>query len=78
MALQDVERLYRALKTGATTEIDELTRSTPGVEKLFRDARAALIEDGMNEVMSLTAARRLIDGYAVDRPTPERPRGAAG
>jgi len=46
------------------------------VEKLFRDARAALIEDGTNEVMSLTAARRVIDGYAVDRPAPARPRAA--
>lgn len=33
------------------------------VEKLFRDARAALIEDGTNEVMSLTAARKIIDQY---------------
>jgi alkylation response protein AidB-like acyl-CoA dehydrogenase len=33
------------------------------VEKLFRDARAALIEDGTNEVMSLTAARKVIDAY---------------
>ncbi len=36
------------------------------VEKLFRDARAALIEDGTNEVMSLTAARKVIDGYVVE------------
>jgi alkylation response protein AidB-like acyl-CoA dehydrogenase len=33
------------------------------VEKLFRDARASLIEDGTNEVMSLTAARKIIDQY---------------
>ncbi len=33
------------------------------VEKLFRDARASLIEDGTNEVMSLAAARRVIDEY---------------
>jgi alkylation response protein AidB-like acyl-CoA dehydrogenase len=33
------------------------------VEKLFRDARAALIEDGTNEVMSLTAARKIIGAY---------------
>jgi alkylation response protein AidB-like acyl-CoA dehydrogenase len=33
------------------------------VEKLFRDARAALIEDGTNEVMSLTAARKVIEAY---------------
>jgi alkylation response protein AidB-like acyl-CoA dehydrogenase len=31
------------------------------IEKLFRDARAALIEDGTNEVLSLAGARRLID-----------------
>ncbi|GBD13019.1 Acyl-CoA dehydrogenase [bacterium HR24] len=30
------------------------------VEKLFRDARAALIEDGTNEVLGLTAIRRLM------------------
>lgn len=44
------------------------------VEKLFRDARAALIEDGTNEVMSLTAARKVIDGYTVDGHTPAKPR----
>jgi alkylation response protein AidB-like acyl-CoA dehydrogenase len=33
------------------------------VEKLFRDARASLIEDGTNEVLSLGAARRVIDSY---------------
>lgn len=33
------------------------------VEKLFRDARASLIEDGTNDVMSLGAARKIIDGY---------------
>jgi len=31
------------------------------VEKLFRDARAALIEDGSNDVLSLAAARQIID-----------------
>ncbi len=30
------------------------------VEKLFRDARASMIEDGNNEVLALAAARRLI------------------
>jgi alkylation response protein AidB-like acyl-CoA dehydrogenase len=44
------------------------------VEKLFRDARAALIEDGTNEVMSLTAARRLIDSYNIDSATRIRQR----
>jgi alkylation response protein AidB-like acyl-CoA dehydrogenase len=34
------------------------------VEKLIRDARAALIEDGTNEVLSLAGARRVIDRYA--------------
>ena len=33
------------------------------IEKLFRDARAALIEDGTNEVLSLAGARRLIDRH---------------
>ncbi len=33
------------------------------VEKLFRDARASMIEDGSNEVLSLVAARQLIDKY---------------
>ncbi len=32
------------------------------VEKLLRDARAAMIEDGSNDVLSLVAARKLIDG----------------
>ena len=32
------------------------------VEKLLRDARASMIEDGSNDVLSLVAARRLIDG----------------
>jgi alkylation response protein AidB-like acyl-CoA dehydrogenase len=31
------------------------------VEKLFRDARASMIEDGVNEVLALTAVRKLID-----------------
>jgi alkylation response protein AidB-like acyl-CoA dehydrogenase len=33
------------------------------IEKLFRDARAALIEDGTNDVMALSAARKIIDTY---------------
>jgi alkylation response protein AidB-like acyl-CoA dehydrogenase len=33
------------------------------VEKLFRDARASLIEDGTNEVLGLVAARKLTSGY---------------
>ena len=36
------------------------------VEKLLRDARAALIEDGTNEVLSLAAARKIIDRYVTD------------
>jgi alkylation response protein AidB-like acyl-CoA dehydrogenase len=36
------------------------------VEKLIRDARAALIEDGTNEVLSLAAARKVIDKYQVE------------
>ncbi len=33
------------------------------VEKLFRDARASMIEDGCNEVLSLAAARLVLDRY---------------
>jgi alkylation response protein AidB-like acyl-CoA dehydrogenase len=33
------------------------------VEKLFRDARAAMIEDGTNEVLSLAGARKIIEQY---------------
>ena len=33
------------------------------VEKLFRDARAALIEDGTNEVLGLAAARKVVARY---------------
>lgn len=32
------------------------------VEKLLRDARASMIEDGSNDVLSLVGARRLIEG----------------
>jgi alkylation response protein AidB-like acyl-CoA dehydrogenase len=35
------------------------------VEKLLRDARAALIEDGVNEFLALVAARQVVDSYAV-------------
>ncbi|HZP56964.1 MAG TPA: acyl-CoA dehydrogenase family protein [Dehalococcoidia bacterium] len=33
------------------------------VEKLFRDARASMIEDGSNDILSLTAAQKLLDQY---------------
>jgi alkylation response protein AidB-like acyl-CoA dehydrogenase len=33
------------------------------VEKLFRDARASMVEDGTNEVLSLAGARKVIDSY---------------
>jgi alkylation response protein AidB-like acyl-CoA dehydrogenase len=33
------------------------------VEKLFRDARASMIEDGVNDVLALTASRQLIDTH---------------
>jgi len=33
------------------------------VEMLFRDARASMIEDGSNDILSLTAARKIIDQY---------------
>jgi alkylation response protein AidB-like acyl-CoA dehydrogenase len=36
-----------------------LSRDYP-IEKLFRDARASLIEDGSNDVLALVAARRLL------------------
>ena len=33
------------------------------IEKLFRDARAALIEDGANDMLALGGARQLIDSF---------------
>jgi alkylation response protein AidB-like acyl-CoA dehydrogenase len=42
-----------------------LSREYP-IEKLFRDARASLIEDGTNEVLSLAGARHILaegDGH---------------
>ena len=33
------------------------------VEKIFRDARASMIEDGTNEVLSLAAARLILERY---------------
>ncbi len=33
------------------------------VEKLFRDARASLIEDGSNDVLALTAGHNLVESY---------------
>ncbi len=33
------------------------------VEKLYRDARASTIEDGVNEFLGLVAARHLVDSY---------------
>ena len=38
-----------------------LTREYP-IEKLYRDARASLIEDGANDVLALVGARRLLTG----------------
>ena len=35
------------------------------IEKLFRDARASLIEDGANDVLALVAARQLIDQHLI-------------
>ena len=37
-----------------------LSREYP-IEKIFRDARASLIEDGTNDVLSLTGALRILD-----------------
>ncbi|MFQ5457376.1 MAG: acyl-CoA dehydrogenase family protein [Myxococcota bacterium] len=39
-----------------------LSREYP-IEKIFRDARASLIEDGTNDVLSLAGARFVIDRY---------------
>jgi len=36
-----------------------LTREYP-IEKLYRDARASLIEDGANDVLALVGARQLL------------------
>ncbi len=33
------------------------------IEMLFRDARASMIEDGSNDILSLTAAQKVIDQY---------------
>jgi len=33
------------------------------VEKLFRDARASMIEDGSNDILSLTAAKKILEQY---------------
>jgi len=38
------------------------------VEKIFRDARASMVEDGSNEVLGLVAARRIMDGYKIYTP----------
>jgi alkylation response protein AidB-like acyl-CoA dehydrogenase len=46
-----------------------LTREQP-VEKLFRDARAGLIEHGTNDVLALVAARRLLEAAGGTRPRP--------
>jgi alkylation response protein AidB-like acyl-CoA dehydrogenase len=35
------------------------------VEKLFRDARSAMIEDGANDMLALAGARQLIDSYII-------------
>lgn len=35
------------------------------IEKLFRDARASMIEDGSNDILSLTAAKKIIEQYVV-------------
>jgi len=50
-----------------------LSREYP-IEKLFRDARASLIEDGSNDVLALVAARHLLAGLSAE-PVPAR--GAA-
>lgn len=44
-----------------------LSRAYP-IEKVFRDARASLIEDGSNDILALVAARRLLEATARERP----------
>jgi alkylation response protein AidB-like acyl-CoA dehydrogenase len=44
-----------------------LSRELP-VEKYFRDARASLIEDGVNEFLGLQAARSILERYSLDEP----------
>jgi alkylation response protein AidB-like acyl-CoA dehydrogenase len=44
-----------------------LSREYP-IEKIFRDARASLIEDGSNDVLALVAARHLLAGVPAGRP----------
>ncbi|HVA80233.1 MAG TPA: acyl-CoA dehydrogenase [Candidatus Binataceae bacterium] len=39
-----------------------------GIEKLFRDARAALIEDGTTDVLSLVGARNILSQNGVTQP----------
>ena len=39
-----------------------------GIEKLFRDARASLIEDGTNDVLSLAGARHILSRAGVTVP----------
>ena len=44
-----------------------LSREFP-IEKLYRDARASLIEDGANDVLALVGARRLLEAAAETHP----------
>jgi alkylation response protein AidB-like acyl-CoA dehydrogenase len=44
-----------------------LSREYP-IEKIFRDARASLIEDGSNDVLALIAARHLLADVPVEHP----------
>ncbi len=44
-----------------------LSREYP-LEKLFRDARASLIEDGTNDALSLAGARRILELDGAGRP----------
>jgi len=47
LALHDLERLYRALKTGATTEVEEPTRSIPEVvgASIYYDDAGTSVEE---------------------------------
>ena len=53
-----------------------LSREYP-IEKLFRDARASLIQEGSNDILALVAARRLLES-AAHVPGGRAPRGRLG
>ena len=58
---RSTSRARRCRSSGATA-----SREYP-IEKLFRDARASLIEDGSNDVLALVAARHLLANVPAER-----------